>query len=113
MPAAFSTCYAIGSNDFTIYSVKEAVKLHSYASHLRNASMIFDDLNERIFVASEQGLVSMYVLNEKGFPDPVCTFGPKQTYQLTKIVLSEDRQYLLAGTIDAQVLVFEVFKKGK
>jgi hypothetical protein len=113
MPTASAMCYALGSNDFTIYAVTEAVKLHSYTSHLKNASMVLDDTNERIFVAGLQGLMSVYSLNERGFPDLACTFGPKESYEITKLVLSEDRQYLLAGTNEAQVLVFEVFKKGK
>jgi len=70
-------CYALGSNDFTIYAVRESIKIYSYTSHLRNASMALDELNERIFVVSELGLVSVYTLNEKGYPEFSCTFGPK------------------------------------
>ena len=56
-------CYAIGSNDFTIYAVKEAVKIHSYTSHIRNSSMVLDETNDRIFVANEYGLINVYSLN--------------------------------------------------
>lgn len=99
-------CYALGSNDFTVYAVKEATKVHSYMNNLSNASMAMDDRNDRLFVASQQGLISVYTLNEKGFPEFDCTFGPKQTYSITRLVLSEDMQYLLAGTTESQVLVF-------
>jgi hypothetical protein len=52
MPAVSGMCYALGSNDFTIYSIRESVRVHSYMSNLRNASVVLDDVNSRLFVVN-------------------------------------------------------------